>query len=105
MPRNVAELVVLFDLTKTGELSFRDPQPQALGLAVVTRRPCGGGMGAALVGAVRRRAQADCEAIALDHATPLSATFWPRRGFQSVWTRWAREAKQSHCSATTVKPL
>ncbi len=64
-----------------------------LGFAAVTRRVRAGGVGGALVQRAMHRAhRAGCQVVLLDHAalSPLSSTFWHRRGFRPVWQRWAR---------------
>lgn len=66
-----------------------------LGLAAVAEHSRAGGIGTALEAVARRRARAwGAEAIVLDHAalSPLSATFWHRRGYRPLLTTWMRAA-------------
>lgn len=69
-----------------------------LGFAAVTATARALGVGALGVGALlvqhamHRAHRAECKVVLLDHASlsPLSSTFWHRRGFRPVWSRWAR---------------
>lgn len=69
-----------------------------LGFAITTASARGLGAGPALVAHAMRQAQrSGCQAVVLDHAalSPISSTFWHRRGFRPLWTRWARLATQA----------
>lgn len=64
-----------------------------LGLLSVAPAARRGGVGRALAArAHRRAAETGATAMLLDHAalSPLSATFWHRQGYRSLWTTWGR---------------
>lgn len=66
-----------------------------LGLAVVAPAARGHGVGSALEAAARHQARAwGAAGIVLDHAalSPLSSTFWHRRGYRPLLTTWMRPA-------------
>lgn len=64
-----------------------------LGFAAVRSTARTSGIGGLLVEhAMHRAHRADARAVLLDHAalSPLSSTFWHRRGFRPLWNRWVR---------------
>ena len=64
-----------------------------LGFAAVSATTRASGVGGLLVQhAMHRAREADIQAVVLDHAalSPLSSTFWHRRGFRPLWNRWVR---------------
>lgn len=66
-----------------------------LGLAAVAPAARGHGVGSALEAAARHQARAwGAAGIVLDHAalSPLSSTFWHRRGYLPLLTTWMRPA-------------